>query len=89
MGLLDPADRHKPANQPDIVLIGKDQKTAVVIDVGVPSGNNIRKNGYEKLEKYQVLKEELERIWKVKDEVDPIVIEAFRAVTLKVGEWLQ
>ena len=59
-------DRQVLANQPDVVVVDKDQKTAVVIDVAVPSDSNIRKKEYEKLEKYQGLKEELERMWKVK-----------------------
>ena len=69
-------------------IVDKDQKTAVVIDVVVPSDSNIRKK-YEKLEKYQGLKEELERMWKVKAKVVPVVEGALGAVTPKLGEWLQ
>lgn len=39
------------ANLADIMLVNKVQKTAVVIDVALPSGSNIRKE-YEQLEKY-------------------------------------
>ena len=52
-------DRKVLANQPDIVVVDK-QKEAVVIDVAVPSDSNIKKNEYEKLEKYQGLKEDVE-----------------------------
>uniref|UniRef100_A0A672HX89 C-type lectin domain-containing protein n=1 Tax=Salarias fasciatus TaxID=181472 RepID=A0A672HX89_SALFA len=44
-------------NQPDIV-VDKQQKTAVVIDVAIPSDGNIRKKEHEKVEKYQGLREE-------------------------------
>ncbi len=40
-------------------------------------------------EKYQGLKEQLERMWKVKASVVPVVVGALRAVTPKLGEWLQ
>ena len=43
----------------------------------------------EKLEKYQGLIEELERTWKVKVKVVPVVIGALGAVTPKLEEWLQ
>ena len=76
------------ANQPDIVVIDK-QKEAVVIDVAVPSDNNIKKKYYEKLVKYQGLKEELEKMWKVNVKMAPVVIGALGAVTPTLEEWPQ
>ncbi|KAF7648097.1 hypothetical protein LDENG_00161950, partial [Lucifuga dentata] len=38
------------ANQPDMVVVNKEQKRAVVIDVAIPSDGNIRKKEHEKLE---------------------------------------
>ena len=52
-------DRKMLANQPDIVVIDKQQEEAVVTDVAVPSDSNTKKKEYEKLEKYQGLREEL------------------------------
>ena len=54
------------ANQPDIVVVDKEQKTVTVVDVAIPSDSNIRKKEHEKLEKYQGLREELEKMWGVK-----------------------
>ncbi|KAF7666275.1 hypothetical protein LDENG_00113730, partial [Lucifuga dentata] len=62
-------DKQLLANQPDVVVVDKEQKRAVVIDVAVPADSNIRKKEHEKIEKYQGLKEELERTWKVKSKV--------------------
>ncbi|XP_078808275.1 uncharacterized protein LOC144994388 [Oryzias latipes] len=76
-------DRMVMANQPDIVVVDKEQRKAVVVDVAVPSDGNIRKKEHEKLE------EELEKAWKVKVTVVPVVIGALGAVTLKLEEWLQ
>ena len=55
----------------------------------IPSDSNIKKKEYEKLEKYQGLKGELERTWKVKAKVVPVVIGARGAVTPKLEERLQ
>ncbi|XP_051911362.1 uncharacterized protein LOC127593748 [Hippocampus zosterae] len=82
-------DKMVMANQPDIVIIDKGQRKAVVVDVAVPSDGNIRKKEHEKLEKYQGLREELERAWKVKVTVVPVVVGALGAVTPKLDEWLQ
>lgn len=85
MGLPDP-NRIVLTNTLDTVVVNKEQKAAVVIDVSVPSDNNLRKKEYEKLGKYQSLKEELERMWNVKAKVVSIVVGALKAVTTKLGE---
>ncbi|XP_078791071.1 uncharacterized protein LOC111949134 [Oryzias latipes] len=82
-------DRMGTANQPDIVEVDKEQRKAIVVDVAVPSDGNIRKKEHEKLEKYQGLREELEKAWKVKVTVVPVVIGALGAITPKLEEWLQ
>ncbi|TWW72943.1 hypothetical protein D4764_15G0003370 [Takifugu flavidus] len=76
-------------DQPDIVVVDKHRKTVVVIDVAIPSDNNIRKKEHEKLEKYQGLKEEIERMWVMKATVVPVVIGTLVAVTPKLSRWLQ
>lgn len=49
----------------------------MVIDIAVPSGRIIKKEEYGKLEKYQGLKEELWRMWKVKASVVPMMVGAY------------
>ncbi|KAF7648062.1 hypothetical protein LDENG_00162600 [Lucifuga dentata] len=82
-------DKQLLANQPDMVVVDKEQKRAIVIDVAVPADSNISKKEHEKTEKYQGLKEELEWTWKVKSKVVPVVIGALGAVAPNLGEWLQ
>lgn len=67
MGLPCPEVQADTDCQPDIVVVDKKQKIVVVLDVAVPSDSNIKE--YEKLEKYQGLKEELKTMWKVKAKV--------------------
>ena len=57
------------------------------IDIAVPSDSNMKKKKYEKLVKYQGLKEVLKRMWKVMAKVVPVVIGALGAVTPKLAEW--
>ncbi|TWW73485.1 hypothetical protein D4764_15G0008790 [Takifugu flavidus] len=82
-------DKMVVANQPDIVVVDKHRKTVVVIDVAIPSDSNIRKKEHEKLEKYQGLKEEMERMWGMKATVVPVVIGTLGVVTPKLSRWLQ
>ncbi len=82
-------DKMVIANQPDTVVMDKQQKTAVVIDVAILSDSYIGKQEHEKIEKYQGLREELEEMWRVKSTVVPVVIRALGAVAPKLGEWLK
>ena len=51
-------DKQLMANQPDIVVVDKQQK--------IGSDHNTKKNEHEKLKKYQGLMEEVEKMWEVK-----------------------
>ena len=46
------------------------------------------KKEHQKLQKYRVLKIELERMWRVKALVGPVRIGVLWAVTSELGEWL-
>ena len=81
-------DKHVLANQPDIVVVDKGNKRATIIDIAVPSDYNIASKEKEKVEKYQPLREEIEKCWKVKTTVVPIVIGALGAVTPAHQMWL-
>ena len=58
----------------------------VVIDVATPSYRNIKKQKHEKYGKYQGLKEEVEKVWRRKTSVVPVVTAALTAVIPKLGE---
>lgn len=66
-------NRHILDNQLNIMVIDKNQKTMMVIDIAVSSDSNSKKKK-KKLEKYQGLREELETTWKVKVNVVPVVV---------------
>lgn len=54
-------DKQLPANRPDIMVVDKEQKRAVMMDVAIPADGEIKKKGHEKIKKYQELKKELEQ----------------------------
>lgn len=70
----DGTDKQLLDNQPDIVVVGKEQKRAVIIDVAILADSNIRKKEHEKAKKNQVLKEQLEQMRKVTTKVVPVVM---------------
>lgn len=54
-------------NQPNIVVVDKEQKRPNVVDVAdvaIPADSNIRKKEHENIKKYLGLKEQLEQRWK-------------------------
>ena len=68
--------------RPDLILVDKLKKEALIIDVAVPGDSRIKKAEQKKIESYQELKRELKKIWKLKDiKIIPIVIGALGAVT--------
>jgi hypothetical protein len=81
-------DKQVIANQPDIVLIDKSKKKAIIIDIAIPNDVNIKSKEHEKITKYQPLAEELSRIWKVKTKVIPVVVGALGALTSTHEQWL-
>lgn len=50
------------ADQPDVVVVDKEERTVVVIDVVSPADSNIRKIAHENIKKCQALKEQLEHV---------------------------
>ena len=67
-------DRVIEARRPDIVLIDKKNKEAFVVDVAIPGDFRVKDKELEKVEKYQDLVIEVQRMWDTKAKVIPIVI---------------
>ena len=51
--------------QPDIACIDKIAKSCSIIDIAIPGDQNIIVKEQEKLDKYQDLRIELEKLWKL------------------------
>ena len=82
-------DRLFEARRPDIVVSDVANKTCQIIDIAVPSDQNIAKKEKEKIDKYQELKLEIMRMSSVKTWLGPIVVGALGCTTRKLEEYLK
>ena len=67
-------DKQILANQRDIVAVDKENQRAILTDIAVPGDYNIASKEKKKVEKYQPLRKEIEKRWKVNTTVIPIVL---------------
>ncbi len=58
-------DKTIPHNRPDITLVDKRNKTTYLLDIAIPNTNNVQKTYADKLNKYEELRQEIRRIWKM------------------------
>ena len=74
-------DRLIEARKPDVVLIDKRTKDVKIIDIAILGDKRVKDKEIEKRDKYQILKKEVQRMWKMKSvTVVPVVIGALGAV---------
>jgi len=74
-------DRHITARRPDIVVVEKRSRKATIIDVAVPLDCNVKMKQLVKIEKYQDLRLEIQRLWNVQATVVPVVVGALGSHT--------
>ena len=78
------------ARRPDIVVINKNEKSAKIIDVAIPGDSRISDKEIEKIDKYQDIRREIQRIWKLnKVVVIPIVIGSLGCVTKNLKMYIE
>ena len=51
------------ARRPDIVFIDKKKREVVMIDVAIPGDDRVKEKELEKVEEYQLLKDETAKVW--------------------------
>jgi hypothetical protein len=68
-------DRTIPNNRPDIIIRENEKGTCMLMDVGISGDRNVIKKEAEKILKYKDLTTEIQRMWKVKTSVIPVIIE--------------
>ena len=78
------------ARRPDIIVIDKKERKGLIIDIAVPADVRVEEKEREKVKKYQDLKREIRRLWKLKKvEVVPVVIGALGSVTKGFDRWIE
>ena len=71
-------------------MISKKERKEIIINIAVPADVRVGEKEREKTEKYQDLKRETGRLWKLKMvEVVPVVIGAFGSVTKEYDKWIE
>ena len=76
--------------RPDIVFIDKKKREVVITDVAIPGDDRVKDKELEKLEKYQLLKDEIAKLWRMRKViVVPVVIGALGAVSVNFKEYMK
>ena len=82
-------ERKIDAKRPDIVFIDKEREV-VITDVAIPGDDRVEGKELEKLEKYQLLKDEIAKVWGMRKViVVPVVIGDFGAVSVNFKEYMK
>ena len=78
------------ARRPDIIVIDKKERKGIIIDITVSADVRVGEEERDKVEKYQDLKRQMERLRKLKMvEVEPVVIGAPESVTKGFDRWIE
>ena len=85
------ADHVIEAQRPDLVVVAKKERSCKIIDFAVPGDSRIeeKEKGKDKLEKYQDLGRDLQKIWNVKVKVIPLVVGSLGAIPKQFGNKLK
>ena len=73
------------ARRPDLVLVDKKERSCKIIDFAVPRDSRIEEKEKDKIEKYQDLGRELQKIWNVKAKIIPLVVGSLGAIPKQFG----
>lgn len=80
-------DRMVEARRPDIVVVDKRNAETKIIDITVPGDLRVKDKEAEKIQKYQDLVIDVNRMWKTRARVIPIAVGALGAVH-HLRDWL-
>ena len=70
------------ARRPDLIVIDKKEQKGIIFYIAVPADERVEEEEKEKAEKYQDLKREIRRLWKLRNvEIVPVVIGALGSVS--------
>jgi hypothetical protein len=75
-------------NKPDIIILGNEKGTCMLIDVAIRGDRNVIKKEAAKILKYKDLIIEIQPMWNVKTEVMPVVIGATGTISKSFRKYL-
>ena len=68
------------ARRPNLVVVDKKERSCKIIDFAAPGDSKIEEKEKEKIEKYQYLGRDLQKIWNVKVKIIPLVVGSLGAI---------
>ena len=68
-----------------MVVVDKKERSCKIIDFAVPGDSRIEEKEKNKIEKYQDLGRELQKIWDVKVKIIPLVVGSLGAIPKQFG----
>ena len=78
------------ARQPDIVVVDKRNREVKIIDIAVPGDSRVAEKELEKIEKYQMVREEIGHAWKMNEvTVIPVEIGALGVISDKFKGYME
>ena len=77
------------AQRTDLVVVDKKKRTCKIIDFAVPGDSRIEEKEKEKIEKYQYLRRELQKIWNMRVNIIPLVVGSLGAIPKQFGNRLK
>ena len=75
--------------RPDLVGVDKEERRCKIIDFAVPGDSRIEEKEKDKIEKYQDMGKELQKIWNVKVKIRPLVEDSLGAIPKQFGNKLK
>ena len=70
--------------RPDLIVIDKKEQKGIIIDIAVPADVRVEEKEKGNVEKYQDLKKEIRRLWKMRNvEMVPVVVGALGSVSVE------
>ena len=77
------------ARRPDLVVVDKKERSWKIIDFAVPGDSRIEEKNKDKIEKYQDMGRELQKIWNVKVKIIPLVVGSLGTMPKQFGNRLK
>ena len=72
-----------------MVVVDKKERSCKIIDFAVPGDSRIEEKEKDKIEKYQDLRRELQKIWSVKVKIILLLVGSLGAITKQFGNILK
>ena len=73
----------------DLVVVDKKERSCEIIDFAVPGDSRMKEKEKDKIDKYQDLGRELQKIWNVKVNIVPLVVGSLGAIPKQFGNRLK